>query len=249
MKKGRVQDFLAIFRDRGLEIDKNAAILDLGCGDGVAVSELREAGYNAFGSDISLARLRNNPESAALEAAGIVRHIESQPYALPFEDNAFDFVISYQVFEHVQDYASTVAEVCRVLKPGGATLNIFPSRYRIIEPHGGIPLGSLIQEYWWLRLWTALGIHGHEKGRGLTAREIATIRYEFLNSQTNYLTRKHIRNHFAEVFSDVSFCEGDAFKYSPKANRPYARALSALAPSLVPRIFSAFGSRAVLAIK
>jgi ubiquinone/menaquinone biosynthesis C-methylase UbiE len=249
MKKGRVKDFLSVLRDKGFETPQGATILDLGCGDAGGVKELRDDGYDAYGCDISLARLRHNAETQDFESKKIVRLILTEPYALPFDSDAFDFVISYQVFEHVQDYASTLAEVFRVLKPGGATLNIFPSRYRLLEPHGGIPFGTLIQQYWWLRLWTTLGIHGHQKGQGLKAREIANMRHEFLNNQTNYLTKREINQQFAKAFSNVIFCEGEVFKYSPKVHRFYSRALNALAPSLVPWTFGTFGSRAVLAIK
>lgn len=249
MNRGRAKDFFAILRDKGFDIPSSAVVLDLGCGSGVGVKELRENGYEAYGCDISLSWLRKNPETQNLESQGIIKLIRAQPYELPFSRDTFDFVISYQVFEHVKDYPATLSEVFRVLKPGGATLNIFPSRYRILEPHGGIPLGSLIQTYSWIRLWTALGIHGRQKGGGLSAREIADIRYEFLNNATNYLTKKEIHEHFARYFSDVSFCEVEALKHSPAGLHSYTRMLHTLSPSLTSWAFGAFGSRTVLAVK
>ena len=68
-----------------------ARVLDFGCGSGGTVTELDRLGFDAYGCDISLdsptERLRLIP----------------QPYRLPFEDEAFDLVVSDQVFEHVMD--------------------------------------------------------------------------------------------------------------------------------------------------
>ena len=42
---------------------------------------------------------------------------------LSFTDNAFDLVISCDVFEHVSDYRKAFLEAYRILKPGGGTVN------------------------------------------------------------------------------------------------------------------------------
>ncbi len=46
--------------------------------------------------------------------------------ALTFDDNAFDLVISEDVFEHIPDYRAAFAEVHRVLKPGGCHVFTVP---------------------------------------------------------------------------------------------------------------------------
>jgi SAM-dependent methyltransferase len=48
--------------------------------------------------------------------------------ALPFPDNAFDFVFSSHVWEHLQDRAVAVNEVVRVLRPGGYFACVVPGR-------------------------------------------------------------------------------------------------------------------------
>jgi arsenite methyltransferase len=47
---------------------------------------------------------------------------ESDATKLPFEDESFDAVVSTQVYEYVPDMASALAEVHRVLRPGGRVL-------------------------------------------------------------------------------------------------------------------------------
>lgn len=49
---------------------------------------------------------------------------------LPFDDDVFDLVVSHEVFEHIADVPAAVAEVRRVLKPGGlayVNIHLFPS--------------------------------------------------------------------------------------------------------------------------
>ncbi len=58
--------------------------------------------------------------------------------AMPFEDNTFDAICSYDVFEHVQDLDATLAECYRILKPGGRLYAVFPSLWQPFEHHLGL---------------------------------------------------------------------------------------------------------------
>lgn len=107
-----------MFEELGHELRPESKIVDFGCGDGKAVRELRSLGYHAYGCDITIdnaiyqmARFESHQD--------IIRQTRMQPYRLPFEDNAFDFIISDQVFEHVQNYPEVVSELSRVLKADG----------------------------------------------------------------------------------------------------------------------------------
>jgi len=54
--------------------------------------------------------------------------------SIPFEDNHFDFVVSFQVVEHVRDDAGFAAELHRVLNPGGRLYISTPNRETRLEP-------------------------------------------------------------------------------------------------------------------
>jgi SAM-dependent methyltransferase len=57
---------------------------------------------------------------------------------LPFDDEEFDAILSFDVFEHVQDPAAVLAECRRVLKSGGRAFIVFPSFFQPIEHHLGL---------------------------------------------------------------------------------------------------------------
>lgn len=54
---------------------------------------------------------------------------------LPFRDNFFDYIVSTDTFEHVQDINKTVNECYRVLKPNGKLLVMFPQYLQPFESH------------------------------------------------------------------------------------------------------------------
>ncbi len=49
---------------------------------------------------------------------------------LPFEDNSFDMVLAFHLFEHVYDYRTSVTEIFRILKPGGKFIISMPFMHK-----------------------------------------------------------------------------------------------------------------------
>jgi SAM-dependent methyltransferase len=95
-----------------------STVLDLGCGAGM-LALLKRKGVTLVGLDLSkecaLAARRNGYDLAA--AAELTR--------LPFPDHTFDYVVSLDVLGHVEfsEKDAVLAEVRRVLRPGGVTLH------------------------------------------------------------------------------------------------------------------------------
>jgi SAM-dependent methyltransferase len=54
---------------------------------------------------------------------------------MPFADESFDAILSYDVFEHVQSVLQSLNECYRVLRPGGKAFIAFPSYYHPTEHH------------------------------------------------------------------------------------------------------------------
>ena len=114
------------------------AALDYGCGKGETVIAGRERGLEIYGAEAFYEGSNIYPE---IEASGlfgtIIRRVKDG--RLDFPENYFDVVVSNQVFEHVSDLDAVLNEIKRVLKPGGVTLDLFPSRDVWREGHCGIP--------------------------------------------------------------------------------------------------------------
>ena len=97
--------------------------LDLGCGDGILTEILfRYTGERRLvGIDVDPAETE-----AARKYSFYDRVHTSTAHAIPEADATFDFVISNSVLEHIPGLEGVIAEVGRVLKPGGAFLFTVP---------------------------------------------------------------------------------------------------------------------------
>ena len=92
-------------------------VLDIGTGEGQVARALRESGSDVIGIDPTLsllatARERDGGTSVAAGVAG----------GLPVADGSIDRALACLVFEHVPDVGPALAEVARVLAPGGRFL-------------------------------------------------------------------------------------------------------------------------------
>jgi ubiquinone/menaquinone biosynthesis C-methylase UbiE len=108
-------------------------ILDCGCGRGYYLKMLRHLGNARLaGIDVELPYLRKARRNTVdLPEITIAN---ASIYELPFPDAAFDAVILSEVLEHVDREADGLAEVRRVLKPGGLAI--------VTVPHADYP-------FWW----------------------------------------------------------------------------------------------------
>ncbi|GAB3237911.1 methyltransferase domain-containing protein [Kineosporia babensis] len=91
-----------------------APLLDVACGAGLLQPHLtgRLAGWVHTGVDLSLLSLRQARTHG-------VTAVAADAGRLPFADHSFECVVAGEVLEHLPDLPSAVAEICRVLAPGG----------------------------------------------------------------------------------------------------------------------------------
>jgi SAM-dependent methyltransferase len=95
-----------------LEIKSEDRVLDIGCGVGDYIYEIRKKSSNCIGIDLDI-------DSAQKKYNDLVfkQHDLNAPF--PFEDNSADIVITINVIEHLIDHLKFLSECKRVLKPGG----------------------------------------------------------------------------------------------------------------------------------
>jgi ubiquinone/menaquinone biosynthesis C-methylase UbiE len=91
-------------------------ILDAGCGSGPLSAALSAGGAIMTGFDSSPAML-----ALARQRLGATAdlHVADLSKPLPFDDESFDDVVSSLVLHYLEDWSAPLAELRRVLKPGG----------------------------------------------------------------------------------------------------------------------------------
>lgn len=116
-----LESFVArIVSDLDLPPGGRPRILDVGCGTGANLEMLAAFG-DAEGVDISEDAL------AFCRERGLTRVRRGAAEALPYEDAQFDLVTALDVVEHLDDDRAGLAEMRRVLRPGGRALLFVPA--------------------------------------------------------------------------------------------------------------------------
>jgi len=122
-----------IFRGYGLAGD--LSILDVGCGTGEITARLAELYPKARVTGVDL--IERHLELATVRCAGFGDRIHFRPadaFALPFGDAAFDLVVCRHMLQAVPRPGDAIAEMVRVLRPGGR-LHLLVEDYGMIHMH------------------------------------------------------------------------------------------------------------------
>ena len=93
-------------------------LLDIGSGGGLLTEEFASLGCQVTGIDTSSKSIAAAQAHAARSALSIDYRVGSGT-SLPFESQSFDAVSCCDVLEHIRDWRQVIAEVARVLAPGG----------------------------------------------------------------------------------------------------------------------------------
>jgi SAM-dependent methyltransferase len=127
-------------------------ILDAGCGSGPLFGALRDRGALVTGFDASARMLELARRRLGAEADLQVADLGSP---LPFHGGAFDDVVACLVLHYLEDWAGPLAELRRVLKPGGRLIAAVDHPFAIQLMHqqeGGKP--SYFETRSWTEDWT-----------------------------------------------------------------------------------------------
>jgi len=104
-----------------LNLRPGERVLDVGCGPGYLAAEMAEQ----VGPDGFVQGVDPSAPMLAIAAGRALPHMElseGDALSLPVDDASFDAAVSTQVYEYVADIAGALAEVRRVLRPGGRLL-------------------------------------------------------------------------------------------------------------------------------
>lgn len=106
-------------------------ILDIGCGNGAQTVYFKDLANILIGIDITHPRETEEPVSQAE-----LKFTQGRADKLPFMDEAFSLVTSFEVLEHVDNDVNAVKEIARVLRPKGKFFCSLPNKWWIFESHG-----------------------------------------------------------------------------------------------------------------
>jgi SAM-dependent methyltransferase len=108
-------------------------VIDVGCGAGRHAFELFRRGAHVVAFDQNEVDLRGVEEmftamreEGQVPDTGSARTVHGDALAMPFPDDHFDHVVASEILEHVPQDERAIAELVRVLKPGGSAAVTVP---------------------------------------------------------------------------------------------------------------------------
>jgi len=119
------------------ELAERGRTLEVGVGTGRIGLDLVRAGVPLVGLDLSLPMVRRLVEQAGDVVLPVV---QGDATVLPFADDAFGAAVASHVFHLVPDYAGALAELVRVVRPGGSVV--------VTRGRPPRPLGDLVEVAW-----------------------------------------------------------------------------------------------------
>lgn len=165
-------------------------VLEVGCGEG----ELAER----FGAELSGVRVIAvdlSPRMVELtEARGVVAQV-ADVQDLPFQDDSFDVVVAAWMLFHVPDLDRGLAEIVRVLHPGGRLVAVTNRADHLVE------LFRLAgSEHWELPF-------GGENGAQILGRHFASVERRDVDGTATFRDIESVRSYFASSERLVPFLE------------------------------------------
>ncbi|KMW57743.1 SAM-dependent methyltransferase YafE (UbiE-like protein) [Candidatus Rhodobacter oscarellae] len=129
----------------------NRRVLDLGCGVGRHALYYAAAGHQVAAIDAAPDGLAELDQAAA--AAGLrVETRLTKMDALPFDDQSFDHVLSFNVIYHADEeiLSRTIAEIHRVLRPGGSYQGTMLTHRGLAMTQAELPGGREVSRNTWV---------------------------------------------------------------------------------------------------
>lgn len=119
-----LQNALYAWRVRAMERANKGGtrrVLDIGCGRGLLLKQFQKRGWEVQGTEL-------DAKAAAFGRDVLGLPIRTGPLEeMAFQDEQFDAVVMWHVLEHVPDFQNILAEIARILKPGGVFLVAVPN--------------------------------------------------------------------------------------------------------------------------
>lgn len=114
------------------QISKNDRVLDVGSGEGYGTNILSKKAKSIVGLDVDKGSIEYANKKYKSKKCKFTYYTGKK---IPFPDNEFDKVVSFQVIEHVASDEEYINEIYRVLKDGGIFIASTPNRNHRLKPN------------------------------------------------------------------------------------------------------------------
>jgi SAM-dependent methyltransferase len=169
------------------------SVLEIGCGKGALLAQLHSQGHVVEGIDV-------DPDAiAACRTENPGLHVQvASGEQIPFGDSVFDVVVSFDVFEHMQQTDIHLQEVRRVLRPGGRYLLQTPNKWTNIpfellrhwRKYGTGPLASyrsLVEDHCALHSYFELKRRFHRNRFSIAVLDMPVVNEYYIGKVRAYL--------------------------------------------------------------
>ena len=131
---GRVERLLKF-----ADVEEEQKFLEVGCGSGEVCRYMaKRYVLNVTGTDVDGEQIKR--AQADIDNATNLRFLQADATNLPFGDNDFDIVLSFQVMHHISNWLDALGEIRRVLKPKGHFICV-----DIVYPRWSAKLGKMFK--------------------------------------------------------------------------------------------------------
>ena len=169
-----------------MEFDKHRGeqLLEIGAGIGTDLSQFARNGAVVTDLDLSAGHMAHAQENFALRGLQ-ARFVHHDAERLPFDDNTFDVVYSNGVLHHTPNTRSVVAEIKRVLKPGGKAIIMMYAEDSL---------------HYWLKLLWRMGLDERRLLRQ-SMHDIMSETVEITANDAKPLVKVYTRRRLRELFN------------------------------------------------
>ena len=106
-----------LYKWLGKSTSSNITLFDAGCGNGNRSALLAKQGFNVIGGDISSVSIKQAKKRYSKYPN--LEFLKCDLHSVPFKANTFDYIVCFDVMEHVSKPDKVLSELNRILKPRG----------------------------------------------------------------------------------------------------------------------------------
>jgi ubiquinone/menaquinone biosynthesis C-methylase UbiE len=170
---------------------RSLKVLDAGCGPGIFMDEVLKRGHSVVGMDLSEDMVREANNVAKKYGEGRATCLQGDIGHIPFSESSFDVALCIGVLSYLQDDRTSVAELSRVVKPGGLVILALPNLIRLnvwLDPYYYLYRGPQYL-YRKIRALTSTNDPGQTQPGYPGSRDINNIMRKYRRNQLSGLMR------------------------------------------------------------